>query len=78
MESLKDFLQLVPIFSDLPDNVIEQIIQVGNKKTYAKDSVILVEEEAGTALFTIMTGKVKVSRSSADGREVILSILGDS
>ncbi|MDZ7763950.1 MAG: cyclic nucleotide-binding domain-containing protein [Melioribacteraceae bacterium] len=51
---------------------------VGNKKTYAKESVILVEEEVGTALFVIIKGKVKVSRSSTDGREVILSILSDS
>ena len=78
MNSLGECLQLVPIFSDLPEEVIEQVLMVGNKKTYAKDSVILVEEEVGTALFVIIKGKVKVSRSSSDGREVILSILSDS
>lgn len=78
MNSLAECLQLVPIFSDLPEEVIEQVLLVGNKKTYAKESVILVEEEVGTALFVIIKGKVKVSRSSTDGREVILSILSDS
>lgn len=78
MNTLGECLQLVPIFSDLPEEVIEQIVLVGNKKTYSKDSVILVEEEVGTALFVIIKGKVKVSRSSSDGREVILSILSDS
>ena len=78
MNTLGECLQLVPIFSDLPEEVIEQVVLVGNKKTYTKDSVILVEEEVGTALFVIIKGKVKVSRSSVDGREVILSILSDS
>jgi len=78
MNTLGECLQLVPIFSDLPEEVIDQVVMVGNKKTYTKESVILVEEEVGTALFVIIKGKVKVSRSSADGREVILSILGDS
>lgn len=78
MNTLDECLQLVPIFSDLPEEVIKQVALVGNKKTYSKDSVILVEEEVGTALFVIIKGKVKVSRSSSDGREVILSILSDS
>lgn len=77
MEELVDFLELVPIFTNLPKEVIEQIVPVGNRKTYSKDSVILVEEEVGTALFVIIKGKVKVSRSSTDGREVILSIISD-
>ncbi len=78
MKNLGECLQMVPIFSDLPEEVIDQVVLTGNKKTYAKDSVILVEEEIGTALFVIIKGKVKVSRSSNDGREVILSILTDS
>lgn len=78
MNTLDECLQLVPIFSDLPEEVIKQVALVGNRKTYSKDSVILVEEEVGTALFVIIKGKVKVSRSSSDGREVILSILSDS
>ncbi len=78
MNALGECLQLVPIFSDLPEEVIDQVVLIGNKKTYAKESVILVEEEIGTALFVIISGKVKVSRSSSDGREVILSILSDS
>jgi len=39
--------------------------------------VILLENETGSALFVIIDGKVKVSRTSDDGREVILTILSD-
>jgi len=73
-----EFLTFVPIFSDLPEETINQIAQIGSSKTYTKDSIILMEEEVGTALFVIVKGKVKVARTSNDGREVILTILNES
>ncbi|MHB8905907.1 MAG: Crp/Fnr family transcriptional regulator [Melioribacteraceae bacterium] len=77
MESPK-FLSSVPIFSELPDEALEKIEKTGSRKSFQKNDVILMEEESGTALFVIITGKVKVARSSNDGREVILTILTDS
>lgn len=73
-----DFLLYVPIFADLPTETIETIAKVGTRRSYKKDSVVLLEEEAGSALFVIIDGKVKVARTSGDGKEVILSILGES
>ncbi|MEW6652765.1 MAG: Crp/Fnr family transcriptional regulator [Bacteroidota bacterium] len=73
-----EFLTYVPIFSELDNDTIEKIEKIGSSKFYAKNEVILMEEEAGTALFVIVKGKVKVSRNSNDGREVILTILGES
>lgn len=76
--SSSEFLQYVPIFSDLDDTIISKIEKIGLRKSYLKNDVILMEDEVGTALFVIVSGKVKVARSSNDGREVILTILSDS
>lgn len=73
-----EFLQYVPIFSELSDETLEKIEKIGTRKTYKKNDVILLEDEVGSALFVIASGKVKVSRTSTDGREVILTILSDS
>ncbi len=78
MEKSHQFLMNVPIFADLEEETLTKISLLGKRKTYEKESVILLEHEAGTALFVIIHGKVKVSRVSDDGKEVILSILGDS
>ena len=78
MKNRDDFLRYVPIFSDLDDEAIAQIAKIGVKKTFKKDSVVLMEHETGSALFVIASGKVKISRVSEDGREVILTILGES
>jgi CRP-like cAMP-binding protein len=73
-----EFLSFVPIFSDLPEETLQKIEQIGSRKNYQKNEVVLMEEDAGTALFVIVNGKVKVSRASNDGREVILTILSES
>ncbi len=78
MPSTSEFLLYVPIFADLSTETIEAIARVGTRKKYSKDSLILLEEDAGSALFVIISGKVKVSRTSNDGKEVILTILSES
>lgn len=78
MSSDTEFLLYVPIFADLPTETITAIEKIGTRKKYSKDETILHEEDAGNALFVIVSGHVKVARSSSDGREVILSILAES
>lgn len=73
-----DFLKYVPIFSDLDDKTLEKIAEIGIRKNFSRDTVVLFEHETGSALFVIASGKVKVSRVSDDGKEVILTILGES
>ncbi|MGE5412067.1 MAG: Crp/Fnr family transcriptional regulator [Clostridiales bacterium] len=76
--TLSEFLLNVPIFADLDAETLEKISNVGKRKFYEKESVILMEEDSGSAFFVIISGKVKVSRTSNDGREVILTILSES
>jgi CRP/FNR family transcriptional regulator, cyclic AMP receptor protein len=78
MTGSNDFLKYVPIFTELNDSTLEQISKIGIRKIFKKDSVILFEHETGSALFVIVEGRVKISRVSDDGREVILTILNDS
>jgi len=78
MQETSDFHKYVPIFSELNEDTLEKISKLGIQKSFKKDSVILFEHETGSALFVIISGKVKVSRVSDDGKEVILTILGDS
>jgi len=77
--AIKDnFLKYVPIFTDLDQATLDKIADLGNFRKFEKEAVILLENETGSALFVIVSGKVKVSRTSDDGREVILTILSES
>ena len=75
MPSNSEYLMYVPIFADLDDVTIQKIGSVGFSKKYSKDEIIFREDDPGSAMFVILTGKVKVVRTSNDGREVILTIL---
>ncbi len=71
-----ELLKKVPIFSNLDDDELMKIRKLCVTQHYEKDRLILIEEDIGKTLFLIKKGRVKVSRVSDDGREVILSILG--
>lgn len=72
-----ELLKSIPLFSELSDKDLDRIISVGNKQRYHKENLILIEEEVGSSMFVILDGRVKISRISDDGREVILSILSE-
>jgi len=44
-------------------------------KKFKKECIILMETDVGDSLFIISKGRVKISRLSDDGKEVILAIL---
>ena len=75
-----EFLKSVPIFSELDQDTLEQLSRTGSIQNFSEDAIILSEKEAGSALFIIISGKVKISRISPedDDKEVILSILNPS
>ena len=69
-------LQRVPLFSQLSLADLQRVIDVAREKSYPKNSVILFEDDPGDALFVVASGQVKVVLIGEDGREVILSVLG--
>jgi CRP-like cAMP-binding protein len=75
-----EFLKNVPIFSELNDDTLIKLSRLGTLKSYEKDSIILSEQDAGSALFVMVSGKVKVARVSNDdkNKEVILTLLNPS
>jgi CRP-like cAMP-binding protein len=72
-----EILKQIPLFSELNERDLDKIIQLASRQKYHKDNIILIEEEVGSTMFVILSGRVKISRISDDGREVILSILSD-
>jgi len=75
--SATDVLKKVPLFSDLADAELARFAEVTREREYPKNSVILFEDDPGDALYIVSSGQVKVVLIGEDGREVILSVLGD-
>jgi len=75
--SATDVLKKVPLFSDLSEAELARFAEVTREREYPKNSVILFEDDPGDALYIVSAGQVKVVLIGEDGREVILSVLGD-
>jgi len=74
----KIILKYVPIFSDLDDSILTRIEELGVIRNYKKDMVIMDETDLNnTGLFVITKGAVKVTRNDTEGREIIITILGE-
>jgi len=72
-----DVLQRVPLFSQLPATEFQRVVDLARERSYPKNSVILFEDDPGDALYVVVDGQVKVVLIGEDGREVILSVLGE-
>lgn len=69
-------LKNVPIFSQLRDDELDKISSITFDKRYRKGSTIFMEGDKGEAFYFIKSGKIKISKSSKDGKELILNIYG--
>jgi len=56
---------------------LERVAEITRERSYPRNSVILFEDDPGDALYVVAQGQVKVVLIGEDGREVILSVLGE-
>ncbi|CAN5447136.1 Crp/Fnr family transcriptional regulator [soil metagenome] len=65
-----------PLFAALDQASAERLIQSMTASMCLKGEEIFHEGDRGDSLYVITTGKVKLGRSSSDGRESLLAVLG--
>ncbi|HEV2291179.1 MAG TPA: Crp/Fnr family transcriptional regulator, partial [Gemmatimonadales bacterium] len=65
------------LFHSLPEGDLTAFGELLRERVYPKGSVILFEDDPGDALYIVGSGQVKVVLIGEDGREVILSVLGE-
>jgi CRP/FNR family transcriptional regulator, cyclic AMP receptor protein len=70
-------LHKVPLFAELNDNALAELDHHLSVMKYRKNNLIIFEDDHGLNLFIINKGRVKISRISEEGGEVILAILGE-
>lgn len=70
----RNLLRAVSIFSDLDAPALAALERLAEPRDYPDGSVVVSQDEAGDALFVLVSGKVKVVLYGHSGREIILSI----
>lgn len=72
----ESFLRRIPVFEDLDPADLAMIDRVTTERRIDRGATVFTEGEPGEGFHFIRSGKVKVIKLAADGREHILNILG--
>jgi CRP/FNR family transcriptional regulator, dissimilatory nitrate respiration regulator len=66
----------IPLFSDLAEEQLQELAMIVIDQVFRRGQTIFLEGEEGSGFYVVITGKVKIYKLSADGKEQILHILG--
>jgi CRP/FNR family transcriptional regulator, cyclic AMP receptor protein len=65
-----------PIFCDLAPEALDQLCRYAKHTSLKRGATIFCRGDPGDSLFTIISGTVKISISSSEGRNAILNLIG--
>jgi len=66
----------IPLFEGLPLEQQRDLASIALDKSYKRGQTVFSEGEAGVGFYVVSTGRVKIFKLSADGKEQILHIFG--
>ena len=71
-----DVLRKHPIFSDLEPAAFDQLCRYAKLAHFKRGTTICSKGDVGNSLYAVISGTVKISTSSAEGRSAILNLIG--
>lgn len=69
-----EHLKKIQLFTSLTDEELHQIKDKLSLKRYKKHEVILFEEDTTEYMYIILNGKIKVTQTTEDGKEILLAM----
>lgn len=70
-----DILRKTPLFATLPDEDLRRVADLAVSRRFAKRESVFREGDRADGFFIVASGKVKVFKLSAEGKEQILHVL---
>lgn len=75
---MDEVLAKAGLFQGVAAEATEALASSLGEADYARGDTVFVEGEQGDTLYIVLSGKVKIGRKAADGRENMLSVMGPS
>jgi CRP/FNR family transcriptional regulator, cyclic AMP receptor protein len=69
-------LKAVPLFASFPEDQLRMLTTVVSRKSVTRSTMVMAAGDATDSLYIVLSGRLKVMMSDAEGKEVILAILG--
>ena len=75
---MDEILAKAGLFQGIPEEAAEAVAASLDYADFGRGETVFTEGEQGNNLYLVLTGKVKIGRRAADGRENMLSVMGPS
>ena len=69
-------LKAVPLFASFPEDQLRVLSTMVTRRSAPRSTTIMAGGDATDSLYIVLSGRLKVMMSDAEGKEVILTILG--
>ncbi|MDX8366493.1 Crp/Fnr family transcriptional regulator [Cytobacillus sp. IB215665] len=76
-QTIEDVLRNVPLFKELINTELKEIVNIAITRTYQKGTHIFMHEDPLDYVYFIHTGKVKIYKNDIQGKEQIVSVLSE-
>ncbi len=76
MDNLISIMANTPLFSGMSEDQLSQISGISQERNYKRGEAIFWEGDPGIGFYVVVGGKVKVYKTSSEGKEQILHIYG--
>lgn len=76
IQPLEEALQKTPLFGTLSAEELRSVAAMASLRHYARKETIFQEGDRADGFFVVASGRVKVFKLSADGKEQILHLIG--
>ena len=71
----KMMLQGSPLFRGLAPATLERMAALATQRGYRRGEIVFNAGDAGDALFGVVSGRIRISTGTAEGREIFLNIM---
>lgn len=68
-------LEIVPIFGSLTQEEKLEVMAITSNRTFEKSSMIYMAGDKGRKLYVLHSGRVKISRLNANGKEQVIRVI---
>lgn len=72
----KTLLQDTDLFRELNPDALRQVEALGTMRDLARNETLFLEGTEGTAFFLVLEGTIKIFKTSFDGKEFIMNLIG--
>jgi len=73
--SAQTILERTRLFRGLPSSTLQRIAALATRRKYENGGVVFSQGDPGDALYGVITGRIRISASARDGKEIFLNLM---